>query len=295
MNGEQVKEIMEQIHISEKMQEDIILNIGHRMEDRKNKKGTWKKTLGVAAACVLAAGVIGVPARALVSSVVKERMEGIPEAEVQDIGDMVQSQAVAADGFSREYTIEEKARDRELRQAYENGTFPEGVIAQVNSEDAVMEGTLCYDRSTSVFHLPEREMTDEELLQIIDFQHKMEYAVMQSGAVTEEEKAAYRAEEERKRNIVQDAGGLSGEEAIEIAREQLAADVGEKAAALELMTDRDGNGATLMDVSDDTETGLTLESKAGVAYDVSFGDPDTHVVYGYLIDAVDGSILHTWE
>lgn len=113
--------------------------------------------------------------------------------------------------------------------------------------------------------------------------------------MTEEEKAAYRAEEERKRNIVQEANGISGEEAIEIARKQLAADLGEKAASLELMTDSRGEGATLLDVSDDSEIGVQVESRAGVAYDVSFGDPDTHAVYGYMIDAVDGSILHIWE
>lgn len=251
--------------------------------------------MGAAAAFALAAGVIGFPARALVTSVVKERMDSVPGEEMQDLSDMVQSQPVAADGFSREYSAGEKARNKELWQAYEKGTFPERVIAQVDSEDAVMEGTLCYDRSAGVFYLPDQEMTDEEMLQIIDFQHRMSYAVAQSGAVTEEEKAAYRAEEERKRNIVQEANGISGEEAIEIARKQLAADLGEKAASLELMTDSRGEGATLLDVSDDSEIGVQVESRAGVAYDVSFGDPNTHAVYGYVIDAVDGSILHIWE
>lgn len=295
MSGEQVREIMGKIHIPEEMQEDIIVNIQKNMESGKGKKGNWRRMLGAAAAFALAAGVIGLPARALVTSVVKERMDSVPGEEMQDLSDMVQSQSVAADGFSREYSAGEKTRNKELWQAYENGTFPERVIAQVDSEDAVMEGTLCYDRSAGVFHLPDQEMTDEEILQIIDFQHRMSYAVAQSGVVTEEEKAAYRAEEERKRNIVQEADGISSEEAIEIARKQLAADLGEKAASLELMTDSRGEGATLLDVSDDSEIGMQVESRAGVAYDVSFGDPDTHAVYGYMIDAVDGSILHIWE
>lgn len=295
MSGKQVKEIMEQIHIPEEMQEDIIVNIQNSMENRKGRKGNWKKALGMAAAFALAAGVVSVPVRAVVTSVVKERMDSVPGEEMRDLNDMIQSQEAQADGFSREYTAGEKARNKELWQAYENGTFPEGVIAQVDSGDEAAEGTLCYDRSTGVFRLPDQEMTDEELLEIIDFQHRMSYAVEQSGAVTEEEKAAYRAEEERKKNIVQEAGGIDGEEAIKIARKQLEADLGEKAASFELMTDRSGNGATLMDVSDDTEIGVTTESRAGVAYDVSFGNPDTHAVCGYLIDAVDGSILHVWE
>lgn len=286
MNGNQIKEIMEQVHIGEEMQEDIIVNIQNRMEHGKRRTWNLKK---------VAAGVIGLPVRAVVTSVVKERMSDVPEEERRELNDMVQSQHVEADGFSREYTAEEKERNRELWQAYEDGTFPENVIAQADNEEDAPEGTLCYVRSTGVFHLPAQEMTDEEMLQIIDFQHKMSYAVGQSGVVTEEEKAAYRAEEEQKRTIVQEAGGISGEEAIEIAKRQLEADLGEKAASLELMTDARGDGATLMDVSDESEIGIKVESKAGVAYDVSFGNPDTHAVYGYVIDAVDGSILHIWE
>lgn len=295
MNGNQIKEIMEQVHIGEEMQEDIIVNIQNRMEHGKRRTWNLKKVAAAAAALALAAGVIGLPVRAVVTSVVKERMSDVPEEERRELNDMVQSQHVAADGFSREYTAEEKERSRELWQAYENGTFPENVIAQADNAEDAPEGTLCYVRSTGVFHLPAQEMTDEEMLQIIDFQHKMSYAVGQSGVVTEEEKAAYRAEEERKRTIVQEADGISGEEAIEIAKRQLAADLGEKAASLELMTDARGDGATLMDVSDESEIGIKVESKAGVAYDVSFGNPDTHEVHGYLIDAVDGSILHIWE
>lgn len=295
MNGNQIKEIMEQVHIGEEMQEDIIVNIQNRMEHGKRRTWNLKKVAAAAAALALAAGVIGLPVRAVVTSVVKERMSDVPEEERRELNDMVQSQHVEADGFSREYTAEEKERNRELWQAYEDGTFPENVIAQADNEEDVPEGTLCYVRSTGVFHLPAQEMTDEEMLQIIDFQHKMSYAVGQSGVVTEEEKAAYRAEEERKRTIVQEADGISGEEAIEIAKRQLAADLGEKAASLELMTDTRGDGATLLDVSDESEIGIKVESKAGVAYDVSFGDPDTHAVYGYVIDAVDGSILHIWE
>lgn len=295
MSRHDLKETMEQIHISAKMQEDIIVNIQNRMEQGKKRTWNLRKMAAVAATVAVAAGVIGLPARAVVSSLVRERMDSVSKEEVKDIGDMVQNQEANADGFSREYSAGEKERNRELWQAYENGTFPEGVIAQVDSEDAVVEGTLCYDRSAGVFYLPDQEMTDEELLQIIDFQHKMEYAVINSGAVTEDEKAAYRAEEERKRNIVKEADGINGEEAIEIAEGQLVSDLGETAASLELMTDRSGNGATLMDVSDETETGVKVESKAGVAYNVSFGNPDTHEVYGYLIDAVDGSILYIWE
>lgn len=295
MDGYEVKKVMDQVHISSEMQEELIMNIQNRMEtgNTKARVWNWKKTATAAAAFVLAAGVVSFPVRAVVSSVVRERMESVPEEEVKGLNDMVQSQnEVLADGFSREYTDREKERMKELRQAYENGTFPEKAIAQADNEETMTEGALCYIRSTGVFNLPAQEMTDEEMLQIIDFQHKMSYAVAQ-GPQVQEAGAESQEKEARLKKILQDAGGMSEDEAVEIARKQLEADLGDAADGLELMTDHLGSGASLLDALDYAEVELERESKAGVLYDVSFGNPETHSVYSYLIDAVDGSILYT--
>lgn len=293
MNESKVKVTMDQIHISSDMQEEIIMNVKHKMEHKKIKTWNLRKIATVAAAFVLTAGIASFPVRALVSSIVEERMEAVPEEEMKGLNDMVQSQHVAADGFSREYSDSEKERSKALWKAYENGMFPEKVIAQAESAEAAPEGVLCYIRSTGVFNLPAQEMTDEEMLEIIDFQHKMDYAVTHSGVVTEEEKAAYRAETARLQKAIEDADGISGSEAVEIARKQLKADLGSKADGLELMTDRSGNGATLCDTTQEEYEGI--DSKAGVAYDVGFGNPDNHSTYGYIIDAADGSILYTYS
>lgn len=265
------------------------MNIQSRMKKGKHKTRNWKKMVTIAATFALTVGIVSIPVQAIVKSVVKERMESIPVEKVRDINDMVQGQAALADGFSREYSDEEKGRKQELWQAYKDGKFPENVIEQVENEEAVTEEMLCYIRSTGVFNLPDREMTDEEILEIIDFQHKMSYAVTQS-TVSQDARAEYQAEEARLEKIVQDVGGISGEDAIEIARKQLASDLGEKAEKLELMTDNSGSGVTLVDISGE------IESKAGVAYDVGFGDPNGHTfTYGYIIDVVDGNILSTWK
>ena len=293
MDGYEVKKVMDQVHISSEMQEEVIMNIQKRMEHGNKNTGIWnfRRMATAAAAFVLAAGVVSFPVRAFVASVVQERMESVPEEEMKDLNDMVQSQHdVLADGFSRAYSDSEKERSKALWQAYENGTFPEKVIAQVDSAEAVPEGTLCYIRATGVFNLPAQEMTDEEMLQIIDFQHKMSYAVeVQAAAAEAQEKTA------RLEKAVQDANGISRDEAVEIAKKQLMADLGDKAAELELMTTSAGSGASLLDASDYSEVDFVGESKAGVIYDVGFGNPDTHAPYGYFIDAVDGSILYTYK
>lgn len=290
MDGYEVKEVMDQVHISSEMQEEIMMNVQSRMENGNKKAWNWKRMAAAAAALALTAGVISTPVRAFVASVVTERMESVPGEEMKDLNDMVQSQNVLADGFSRAYSDREKERSKALWQAYESGTFPEKVIAQVDDADAAPEGTLCYIRATGVFNLPAQEMTDEEMLEIIDFQHKMSYAVAH-GSQVQDARAESKEKEARLKKILQDAGGISGDEAVEIAKKQFETDLGDAADGLELMTDSLGRSASLLDTSDYAE----LESKAGVIYEVSFGNTDSHAVYGYLIDAVDGSILHTYS
>lgn len=297
MDGYDVKKVMDQVHISSKMQEEVIMNIQKRMEagNKNTREWNFRKMAAAAAALVLTAGVISTPVRAFVASVVAERMESVPREEMAGLNDMVQSQHdVLADGFSREYSDSEKERSKALWQAYRNGTFPEKVITQADSAESAPEGTLCYIRSTGVFNLPAEEMTDEEILQIIDFQHKMSYAVAH-GPQAQEARTESQEKDAQLKKILQDAGGMSGDEAVEIARKQLKTDLEDAADGLELMTDSLGQGACLLDAADYAEVQFEKESKAGVIYDVGFGNTETHETYGYLIDAVDGSILYTYH
>lgn len=318
MNRQDVKEVMEQIHISETMQEEIIMKVRERME-KENHKSTyengykkisrninengykggdkntgirdWKKIAMTAAVFVLVAGVVSFPVRAFVSSVVRERMENIPEEEVQEIQNMIGQQRTEADGFSREYTDGEEERSQELWQAYKEGQFPENVIAQVDHTEDAPEGTLCYIRTTGVFQLPEHEMTDEEILEIIDFQHKMSYAVEQSPAA-QESRTQMQAEKNQMRDEIQAAGGISEEEAIEIATKQMEAELGEDAEGKEILKYEDGSAAVIMQYISEQED---HEHKGDIAYNVIFCDPDDDSTYYCIIDAMDGSILNTYE
>ena len=290
MNGRDVKETMEQIHIPEKMQAEIITNLMKKqMESGKNKTvGGWKKLAATAAVTVFAVGIVGFSVYAVVENLVRARMAGLPAAEVQEIEAMVQGQRnVQADGFSREYSDEETERMTALELSYQNGLFPAKEILQVDSAEAITEGTLCYVKSTGVFYLPGRELTDEELLEIIDFHQKMRYAV-EEGPMAQEARAEYLAEIDRMREEVRDADGISEEEAIEIARKQMEAALGENAAGMELLTDMNGCGAFLRDISDITY----YEHERDVAYEVAFRNHEAHRAYICFIDPVDGTILY---
>ena len=45
MDGQDVKETMEQIHISEKMQEEIIMNVNNQMKNGKKRVWSLKNCL----------------------------------------------------------------------------------------------------------------------------------------------------------------------------------------------------------------------------------------------------------
>ncbi|MDE6712402.1 MAG: hypothetical protein K2K20_01520 [Lachnospiraceae bacterium] len=307
MDRFELKDAMEQIHISEEMQEEIIKNVQKQMKYRNRKTKYRKKMAASAAAITLAALAIGFPVRAFVENIVRERMENMPTEEVEDIVIMIREQDASvdlnstddsgreegqqttglADGFSREYTADEEERRQALWQAYKEGTFPKNVIAQVDNAEDAPEGTLCYIRSTGVFRLPDQEMTDEEILEIIDFQHKMSYAVSQTPAA-QEAREEREAERERQREAIRAAGGISEEEAIGIATKQMESDLGERAEGKEILRYQDGSVAVpILDISENTD----YEHKGDLAYFVNFSNASDHSNYTCIIDAVDGSIL----
>lgn len=246
------------------------------------------RRVAAAAVFVLVAGIAGFPVRALVTGLIRERMENLlSQEEVQEMNDMVQAQRTEAAGFSRGYSLSEYERLRMFWKAYDGGKFPESVIAQVDNAEDATEEMLCYIRSTGVYNLPDREMTDEEILEIIDFQQMMSYAVSQSPAAQEARAHTQAVKEQWER--IEAGGGISEEEAIEIATKQMEAEMEERAEGKEILRYDDGSVAV---VKTDISWRTDYEHTRDVAYIVQFGNREDHSSYDCTIDAVDGSILH---
>lgn len=110
---------------------------------------------------------------------------------------------------------------------------PENMIQEVDGAEDVIEGTLCYIRSAGEYCLPDRELSDEELLEIIDCNFRI--ALDTNRKTAAEYEAEDRAERAMLEEKVQAAGGISEKEAIEIARKALETDLGEKGKELELI------------------------------------------------------------
>lgn len=80
---------------------------------------------------------------------------------------------------------------------------------RVDSEEEAAAHEFCFLTTTGVFYLPaNRELTDEEILQQIDFERKRDYALEEQHA----EEIAGRKEAERQQlKEVADAGGITEE------------------------------------------------------------------------------------
>lgn len=199
----------------------------------------------------------------------------------------------------RAYSDSEKERMAELQESYQNETAkPENMIQEADSADDVTEGTLCYITSTGQFYLPDRELTDEELLEIIDCNFRI--ALNSNHKTQEEWDAEDRAERAELEAKVKAAGGITEDEAIEAARKAMAEDLGDKAKEMQLRMWNDHLGwKTDLCVADWSE--IKEEDRGAIGYYMQFDlgdsaeDGTDWTNWHCTVNAADGSILEAYQ
>lgn len=145
------------------------------IEEGKSKTGQPQRKinfygkLAVACACVCIITMSGVGVHAAINYA-NQRMEQITDVEKEQfISDVNESQA-SADSYSRPLTDVEKSRLDELTEEYESkGVYPEESILEIKDSSQIDLSRICFEPDTSTFYLPERELTDEDILELIDF------------------------------------------------------------------------------------------------------------------------------
>lgn len=276
MNRLKLKETMDQIHMKEEMQKEIIMKVKRQTDRRAFGKKRLHQAVAAAAAFVLIAGAV-IPSQAGLRHFVKDRLENMPKQELEAVNQMVQDQNNAeADSFSRDYSKEEIKRMQQLQEAYQNGRFPQQTITYTDSVGQIPDDLLRYDPDTSFLYLPDRTLTDEELLQIIDFNYTRDYAVSQ-GTAAQEARKEWEEKEEGLKAKVQKEGWITEKEALQAAEVYLQTEFGVSAEGM------------IADVFlDEPKTGLFI-------YHVGYQTEDDISIYAYGIDlnAEDGSLVDT--
>lgn len=134
-----------------------------------------------AAAAIICCLIFGTTAAAMeMFSLYRQRMEAMEKEEMEEL---YQLAAVGeADGLNRPFTAEENERCQALTEEYErNGRFPEGTLTVIANADSYSGQGVAVDASTRILYLPEGSLSDEELLEIIDYNHKMTYSIYEEN------------------------------------------------------------------------------------------------------------------
>lgn len=268
-----------------KLDKDIYDNIYNALIDKKisvsdkNKKNTIKpiKYAVAIVSMIIACVIISLPVRAVINSLLKERLERLSDDYITGEIEKLDTAEYEGYSYSRNFTEEENKRMGELYPLYKDGgLFPEEELLRIISEDDGIESEFYYIYKDNYFHLPDRELTDEELLQYIDFITVEEYVIVKNYEEVykeeiEQENQIYQEEQEN----VSENGGITEDQAIEIVRDKL----------IEVF------GTTLSDFDRHSYLALAEEDPfSRDTYCVNWGNNIAHKYYYFFVDAYTGEI-----
>ena len=224
------------------------------MSMSKNKQ---RKKKMIAAACmILCIGVCGAGGVRAGMNYAKQRVEKTSEKEQEAL--WMDAAKADADTFSRELSKKEQQRMNELAEKYQTeGLFPDGSILQISDQSEIVPDQICFLAQASTFYLPEKALSDEQMLELIDFYAKRDYSVTAQGQ-----------KEADITDSADDVTEISQEEVVEKASALLERLYGVNADTLTIKTEHDqasdGNGETFT-----TDHITYRDEAAGISYLVS--------------------------
>lgn len=168
------KKIVREIEIKDEMKEELLRQC-KRNKHVPNLLFRYSKAAAAAAAVVIClAGSVTVYAAV---NAYQARLDAMDDKEITEHYDFAQVGTPDADSWSRPLTQSERERMDELKSIFEQGErFPEGEIGTTGEE-----GDFYYEADIRMFHLPEEELTDEQLLEILDLWAKLDYSLQKKN------------------------------------------------------------------------------------------------------------------
>lgn len=167
--------------------DDLLNDIVSEESHNARKRFYMKKRVAVAFSVIMLIGLVSLPVRATIDYVQK-RMEQISDSEQEKIYDEQQdAEGEEAIEYSRLFSEQEQQRYDELWQQYENeGILPSSQLITVESWEGEVNYPVYLTKNRELL-LPERELKDDELLQIIDYYHIADYSVRNINKNVEED------------------------------------------------------------------------------------------------------------
>lgn len=156
-----------------------IISMKKAYRPAKKSGSRFSKAVVACIACFL---VFGVTASAMgIVNAYRQRMEAMDEQEITENYQI--ANAGEATEMNRPYTENERIRYEELNSRYESGAIlPQSQMTYIQSAQEYSGSGVAMDTTCRTLYLPQEELTDEELLQIIDQHHREAYSIDRKAA-----------------------------------------------------------------------------------------------------------------
>lgn len=194
MKNEKLKRELDCIELDEAAWERITEQIRKKMAVHRKRRRQLRISVLLLAAFLL---LPAVPSIAKAFLAVTERMARMEPEEIDFYETLIQESEGESFHYSREWTEGEKDRWEILKQAYVNGEkYPRKTIRFLETGEKAEPERVCYEAASGTIWLPENEMSDEDMLQILDFFAKSGYSVQIGSAEIKNEPVVSKGEED---------------------------------------------------------------------------------------------------
>ena len=157
---------------SDNTQDNVTFTSDRTSRKRRLRRFHLSKSAVACIACFLVSGIT-VSAVGIVNAY-RQRMEDMNQNTVEEYYELALTGETTE--LNRHYTEDERNRYAELNREYEdNNLFPESQIVYLQSADEY--SGIALDTISRTLYLPQETLTDEELLEIIDFHQKQTYSI----------------------------------------------------------------------------------------------------------------------
>ena len=171
------KNLISNIEISDEMRESLIKDV---KSGKRSKDTRFRYSTALTALCVIGVLVIGGGSASAAYLSYKNRVNDMPQEEKQEYAEELGNDTYNAvdESMTRSLSGSEKERLAELQNSYyKDGVFPKENMLFLEKLSELKPDMLAYVKEDNMIHLPEGEMTDEQLLQYIDHEAKYIYTM----------------------------------------------------------------------------------------------------------------------
>lgn len=158
--------------------EGLEININCLLENapvqKQRRKMNLRKSLILAAVFIMLFSITATAA----AGILRERMEEMNHEELEEYFTQIYVSKIPVDNYNRSLFSSEERRMEELETAYrDEACFPQGELTMISEAEDYKGNGIAFYKDTGTFFFPEKEMSDEELLQIIDFRYRRDYSL----------------------------------------------------------------------------------------------------------------------